>query len=395
MDNTLVADHKPVAIGKRLRITRESLGYTQAEIAHFLDIARTTYVSIESGARHLRYNELRDLAKVLDISINSIMRDSAVFVDFIPRFRKVTSNDTEREKAVETLNKLVSAEVELENLLGIRREISFIPEKPLLKQGDVQLIAENDSVQLRTQLGLGETTIQNLISFLELNLGFRIYVAPLPVKISGLYAFDEVIGPCILINLKHNLNRRNFSAAVELGYFLARRSAVDIVDEEVAHTLERRARKYANTFAAHFLMPTRTVLIKFSTLVAGSGKLTKHHIGALASCFNVSKEALVRRLVEMKLIPQNSWNWFKENGCFTDEEEKELDRVHWVSTDVSELDLKYSTQLKLLARNALSNSLISEGQLSDLLDEDRTTLREWIDIENASEGISIKNALSS
>ena len=278
MDKTLVVAQDPVVIGRRLRITRESLGYTQAEIANFLGIARTTYVSIESGARPLRYEELKELAKIYDVAINSITRDSAVYVDLIPRFRKITLSDSEKENAVATLNKFVSAEVELENLLGIRREIQYIPERPLLKQGDVQLIAGNDAIQLRSQLGLGDSPIQDMVSLLELNLGFRTYVVPLPPKISGLYAFDEVIGPCILLNIKHNLNRKNFTAAVELGHFLARRSVVDIVDEEASYTLERRATKYANIFAAHFLLPTRTLLSKFSTLVAGSEKLTRYHV---------------------------------------------------------------------------------------------------------------------
>ena len=389
MDKTLVVAQDPVVIGKRLRIIRESLRYTQAEIAHFLGVARTTYVSIESGARPLRHEELKKLAKIFDVSINSITRDSAVYVDLIPRFRQITLNDSEKENAVATLNKLVSAEVELENLLGIGREIQFIPEKPLLKQGDVQLVAGNDAIQLRSQLGLGDSPIQDVVSLLELNLGFRVYAAPLAAKISGLYAFDEVIGPCILLNVKHNQNRRNFTAAVELGHFLARRSVVDMVDDEASYTLERRARKYANIFAAHFLMHTRTVLSRFSTVVAGSDKLTRYHILVLASCFNVSKEVMVRRLEEMKLIPRNSWNWFQENGGFTDEEERELDKFRWAASGEDELDVKYSIHLKLLAREALSNSLISEGQLSDLLGEDRITLREWTDIEEASEGIRI------
>ena len=102
---------------------------------------------------------------------------------------------------------------------------------------------------------------------------------------------------------------------------------------------------------------------------------------------------MVRQLEEMKLIPQNSWNWFQENGSFTDEEERESSKFHWAASDEEELDIKYSIHLKLLARNALSNSLISEEQLSDLLDVDRISLRQWIDLQDASEGIRITEFL--
>ena len=73
------------------------------------------------------------------------------------------------------MSELAKAEVELENLLGIKRVRNFPPERPILP-GDVRAQAEQDASELRQRLGLGQSPISDIVTLLEMELGVRTYV---------------------------------------------------------------------------------------------------------------------------------------------------------------------------------------------------------------------------
>ena len=78
-----------VDVGERLRIARESAGITQANAAASIDVARTTLVAIEKGQRRVRTDELQRLARQYSTSVNALLRHESVYVDLVPRFRKL------------------------------------------------------------------------------------------------------------------------------------------------------------------------------------------------------------------------------------------------------------------------------------------------------------------
>src|SRR5262245_8399422 len=108
-------------IGERLRLARESANITQADAAEEIKVARTTIVAMEQGQRRIRAIELQRLAKLYRTSVNALMRRESVHVDLSPQFRKLGASDDSAEEAATLLADLVKAEVELENLLGIKR----------------------------------------------------------------------------------------------------------------------------------------------------------------------------------------------------------------------------------------------------------------------------------
>ena len=141
-------------IGKRLRLAREGVKFTQQEAADAIKMARTTLAVIELGQRRARLEELQKLATIYKTSANAILRREAVHLDMVPRFRKLAdSADSAMEDAARLLNDLVRAEVELEDALGIERVRNYPPERPLLP-GDVRTQAEQDAQELRDWLGL-------------------------------------------------------------------------------------------------------------------------------------------------------------------------------------------------------------------------------------------------
>lgn len=365
-------------IGERLRIAREAAGITQADAAAGIDVARTTLVAIEKGQRRIRPHELQGLARLYKTSANALLRRESVYVDLVPRFRKLsTSTDEAAEGAARLLADLVRAEVELENLLGIKRTRNYPPERPLMP-GDVRAQAENDATELRQWLGLGQAPVRDLISLLEFDLGVRVYVRRLDPRVSGLFAYDDELGACILLNANHPRERRTQSGGHELGHFVSTRRKAEILhaDEEE----NSRDERYANAFGRAFLTPARTVMQRFREITAGATRLTRRHVILLAHAFGVSREAMVRRLEELGLTKPGTWDWFVANDGISDEQARQvLGDLAPVDSEKRDADRPTTLRLNLLAAEAWRQDLLSEGQLACLLHLDRLALREILD----------------
>ncbi len=364
-------------VGERLRLARENANVTQAAAAHAIGVARTTLVAVEQGQRKARLHEIQMLARHYHTSVNALLRRESVHVDLAPRFRRLTGNDTAADRASDLLASLAMAEVELENLLGVQRVRNYPPERPLLN-GDVRTQAEYGATEFRQRLGLGMAPISNLVTLLEMEIGVRVYVRRLPASISGLFAYDEVVGACILLNANHPPARRNQSAGHEAAHFVATRNRPEVLhDGEQDNSREER---YANAFARALLTPARGVMQKFSDVTAGAGKLTRKHVIVLAHYFGVSREAMVRRLEELRVAKSGTWDWFCANGGITDEQAR-LVLGDQALPDEARVDADRPTTLRLnlLAAEVARRGLLSEGQLARLLHLDRLELRAMLD----------------
>lgn len=367
----------PEKLGDILRDARDSVRLTQAAAASKLNIARTTLVAIEQGQRRPRIDELQQLAAIYGVSLNTLLRQASIKVDLLPRFRKLGEGDERKREATDFLNNLVQAEIELENLLGIKRPRIDPPERPLLP-GNILAQAEQDAAELRQWLGIGMAPIHDIGSVIELQLGARLFIRRLPATISGLYAFDEQAGPCILLNASHPRERRAQTGAHEIGHLISTRRNVDLLsDNSPASSREER---YANAFARCFLIPARAVAAKFQDVTLGSAKLTRRHIIVLSHSFGVSREAMVRRLEELGLTKEGTWEWFLTHGGITDEQAREvLGETQFSDPVQTDAKRQVSLRMSIMAGEAWRRGLLSEGQLSRLLHIDRIDTRVLID----------------
>lgn len=367
----------PEDMGERLRHARDDAKLTQAAAASAAAMARTTLVAIEKGQRRVRLDELQNLAGIYRTTINQLLRQEPIQINLLPQFRRLPeSEDAGVEQAVTLLNDLVRAEVELEQLLGISRSTAYPPESPILP-GNVRLQAEQDALDLRQWLGLGLNPINDIVSVLELQLGARVYVRRLPPSVSGLFAFDDAVGPCILLNANHPRDRRANTATHEIGHFISTRKLADILDDATSESA--REERYANAFGRAFLMPSRAVKQKFQDVTAGASSLSRRHIIVLANYFGVSREALVRRLEELGLVKRDSWDWFVENGGITNEQVIQVLGALPKDEHKDDADRPISLRMSMMADEVWRRGLLSEGQLARLLRLDRLELRTLLD----------------
>ncbi|WP_321794832.1 XRE family transcriptional regulator [Caballeronia sp. J97] len=370
----------PIELGERLKIARESANVTQDAGAKAAGVARTTLVAIEKGQRAARVDEIQALCHHYGISVNSLLRREAVHIDLIPRFRSLPdAASTGIQQAARTLNDLVRSEVELEDVLGVQRLRNYPAEKTILP-GDVRAQAENDAQNLRNWLGLGEGPIQDLFALMELQLGIRVYGRKLASAVSGLFAYDDAVGGCILINSSHRRDRQAQTAAHELGHFIGTRRQPEVYQDEI-HDNSREER-YANAFGRAFLTPARATMEKFKELTTGATHLTRRHVILLAHFFGVSRQAMVLRLEELELTQKGTWDWFADNGGITDEQVRQ---VLGISERESSTDDARSSRLFLLAIDAWKKDLISEGQMAEMLKLGRHQVRELLDEAAAEE----------
>jgi len=368
-------------IGRRLRLARENAGIKQDDAAQIIGTSRPTLVAIEKGARRVRIQELQSLARSYGVSVNAILRREAVHTDLVPRFRKLMeTEDSHTTEAIQLFNDLIRADVELENVLGIKRRQNYPPEKGI-NEGDIVVLAEKHAQELRNWLGLGPGPIADIFSVIELGLGVRLYQRRLSSKskVAGLFTYDDAVGACILLNANHPLPRRVQSAAHEIGHFYGTRHTPEVLEDDEAFL--SRDERYANAFGRAFVTPAESFSESFRQLKEITGKTTRRLIILLAQQYNISRQACVLRLEELGLAKRGTWAWFEKNGGITNEDVRQVlgemtDRLDSAKSDADRL---ISHRLSLMAHAAWKRELMSEGQLAELLKIGRVQLRDIID----------------
>lgn len=357
-------------MAERLKLARSRVGLTQSAAATSLGIARTTLVAIENAQRQPRPNELLSMAELYQISVGRLVASDSVHIDLVAKFRRINDEprDAAASAAIILLNKLASGAVELERALGVRKEFDYPPPLQVASSGYLQQ-AEDAAIWLRNRLGVGLGRIDDLVLLLELDLGIRVFFRPLDnSEISGLYAFDPVVGACILVNSNHPWRRRMQTLAHETGHFVSERNHADVLDQHgFGQTV---AERFAKRFGAAFLMPAPGVRTRFSQLLAESGKVDVRGLILLGSQFGVATEAICRRLEELDLLADGTWLSLRDRGYGSD-----LERSVLGDLPVDDRPPEITAKLGYLAARALDEEVLSEGQLCELLVADRVQLR--------------------
>jgi Zn-dependent peptidase ImmA (M78 family)/transcriptional regulator with XRE-family HTH domain len=354
---------RPDALGARLRHARTLHRITQEVAASKLSIARTTLVAIEAGKRAVSNQELRQFAELYDVPESELVNDDAVPLVLEVEFR---SSATESQAADEVLvanmlNRLGTSALKLEALLGQTPSRVDLPVVAVSKSGSLDHQAEDAALQLRSRIGIGLGPIQNLSALMEFEMGLRVFERPLPSRISGAVAFDEKVGGFVLLNSLHPSYRRRVTGAHEIGHALTRQSSLVVHFEN--ETRQGRDERFCDLFGIAFLAPAAAVRRKAKELKELFGQFSVRQLLMLAVFFNISIEAMTRRLESLEMLPPGTYDSLRKQGVG-------LEHRRRVAEEMSAPDENqpFTPRSLLLAGVAYERELLSEQQIASMLE---------------------------
>lgn len=372
--NSLYAGHEPQVVGPRIRAARVLKRITQDELASMIGVARTTLISIESGKRPVRPEELEKIAASLDTTINRLLRKQGGAGDLALQFRSTskTENPELQEAIARRLQDLADSYVSMENLLGK----PLVPNYPpifRLGSDNIPMQASDLAALIRNRLGLGNAPVINPLELIELNFGLRIFIRSLGAGVAGAYAFDGSAGACIIINANHPRQRRKWTLLHEVGHFLTERLGANIsfVERERNSRMER----FVDNFAGAFLMPSSEVRMRVIAADEHGEGISPFQIFAIAEYFGVSFEAACRRMEGLGHLDDGTFEMLVERGLKVAELRRLTGLVDSYGQEYSD---HLTTRSTAIALEAHSKGHVSESQLAEFLGQPMIAIRQLV-----------------
>jgi Zn-dependent peptidase ImmA (M78 family)/transcriptional regulator with XRE-family HTH domain len=374
MEKHILDQIDPKAIGARLQEARKARGMTQQAVADRMEIARTTLVAIEKGERRVTPEELIKLAAIYGRPVSEFVSRQIVTAGFVPQFRTEWREDFDQDdglaKAGDELQRLAEDYAELERMCGLPMPRAYPPTYETTGSSPEQA-AEEIAIAERNRLGIGDGPISNLRDRLETDVGLRIFYFAMPPKISGVFAYNDVLGGCVGINANHPRDRRNWSLSHEYGHFLTNRYRAEITflsERKRQSALER----FADTFAENFLMPASGLNRRFTEMHRSnpSGQISLAQLCTLADLYQVSVQALIIRLEKLRRMPTGTWDRLESEGF----KPRKAQQLLGIDANPAEQYLLPQRYLNL-AVMAYEKEILSEGQLARFVRSDRVSAR--------------------
>ncbi len=363
---------EPRQLADRLRQARRSAGFTQEAVALELGIPRTSVVAMERAERRIQPDELVRLAELYGRQLHELVRPAVIVGDLTAQFRVALQRSTETddlEPVVRNLQELTEDYLALESLTGSQLPRHY-PSPYAMDAGHPEQSADDIATRERHRLGLGDGPLLQLREVLERDVGLRIFAMDMPSRVAALIGYSDDAGGCLGFNAQQLFERQRMSIAHEYCHFLTRRHRAEITVLPAYRRIPANERA-ANAFAAAFLMPASGLVPRFNDLKsARSGIPPPSDLLRLASHYQVSFQALLLRLEDLRLIPSGKWDQLVQAG-FRVEEAKEMVGLPRLSSDMELFTIRY----RYLAIEAFGSGRITEGQLARFLRVDRLQAR--------------------
>ncbi len=294
----------PELVGGWLRAARSSLNLTLQDVSRQIGLPQSTISDMERGRRKVSGIELYRFSKLYDRPVDFFLRDRPSGTSFNLLMRAVDEGSISK-KSILKFQDFCNNYRFLKDLLkspDMPPPPDYSRRKP--NHADAEEIAEAE----RSSLGLNGQPIRDICDLLESKRGIKILHLPEdPNRFFGALAHDEDCGVCFLINSNNPVRRRTFTIAHEYAHCIAHRDQLAHIDYRQAFESRNQNERFADAFAAAFLMPQGAVIEFLSQLRAGEQKATALVIVQLALYFGVSFEAAGWRLVSMRKLNRDKW----------------------------------------------------------------------------------------
>jgi Zn-dependent peptidase ImmA (M78 family)/DNA-binding XRE family transcriptional regulator len=363
----LEQDGSATVLAARLRAARESRGLTQAQAASELGVSRPLLIAIEKGTRDASPEEIIKLAEIYGRPVGELLRSAPPPVAISARFRAALASaphDGELSGALSQLEEQADNYIDL--LRRARTEApGRYPSARSISHLDPRQAGEDLATEERNRLGIGDGPIRPLREVLEIEVGLRVFLLPLPRQVAGLFVQVDELGGCIGVNISHPPERRHWTMAHEYAHYLATRDRA-----EVTPVSQRRqppeSERFADAFAANFLMPRSGLSRRFHELKRSKeDKVTPATLVQLAHAYGVSVQALTLRLEDLRLIAPGTWDRLLDND-FQPRAAAHLLGLGPAERNAEALPLHY----RLLAVQLYADGEITEPQLARYLGTD-------------------------
>ena len=310
-------------------------------------------------------------------TLNELIGEREIISDFLSQLpvsrlaKFVGEVEAELSEAVHRFQRLCEDYLFLETTIGVSLRRDYPPEYPIMQSRPEQS-GQDAATAERNRLGLGDGPVPDLRRVLEDEVGLRVFAMPLPSKVAGFFAYNEVLGGCIAVNELHPSERRQWTLGHEYGRFLTARYKADIAPLQPS-SRPNAFERCADAFAGAFLMPATGLQRRFNQAAReAGGVVTPVEIMRLAIAHHVSFRTMTIRLEEMRHLPKGTWKRLTGNNGFKVREAQMPTDRQIEGKAGSGLPVWY----QLLACRALEAGEITESHFARLLRLDRLEARE-------------------
>jgi transcriptional regulator with XRE-family HTH domain len=293
-----------LSLGRRLAEARERAGFSQDDVAVLLDQPRPVISNWEHGTRAPNSVQLTKLAAIYRVPLDELIgrapeRPRPDFERLL--FRDAGARlDPAAKFQIQRFLSFLDAYGDLLDAMGASPGMMRSPlslREGFLSKDDVRRKAE----EARRFFRLGDGPVGDLWTLADL-CGITVYQAPLGGNlrgtVSGAFLPHDRVGFSVVINSQTTLGRRQFTLAHELAHALFHG------DHIYVGYLGRRqsAERFANEFAAEFLVPIQSLRSVVETL--GLAKVQDAEVViSLQRLFRVSYAMMLVRLQAANLTP--------------------------------------------------------------------------------------------
>ena len=326
------------SVGSRLKKLRQEHGYSQRQIAEYLEIDQSNLSKIENNKRNLNLVLLDKICYLYNCTPNFLLGKTNDYNKLQISFKSGNNIDLNAIAKVNQLNYHL-------DVLRRNENNNYKIEHPKL------------NINLRRQFGLDEYCPIDIFTLMPQKIqNLTIVWIPMKRNVSGC-CFKNNIDSIILVNSSHSQGHQNFTLAHELYHLLDDENFI-ICSEDYKDDVERKA----DEFASNFLM-SKNALYDFME----SNDIKDWTLEDVIKCeqfFHLDHRNLIGRLYSEELIDGSQYAEFSFDiinqaanlGYDTALYEKPNGKEH------------YSIGHMIpLTKKAYSNGLISKGRKKDIL----------------------------
>ena len=371
-----------MTLSDRLQECRNSLEWTQAQVAAALKVPRELVTMWESGSRKPNLKQLEELSRLYRADLSYLLGETNVKLAQDEKqllYRGIEHDQPNIRAEIERWLKFLDDWSELVADEPDFKKARFPKE---LDEGPTftdTRKAATKAKQLRELFNLGNYALPDLFVFLD-EQNVLVCQAKLGTigdgtqNISGVYFNNQKLGACILVNSQTSKGRQTFTLAHEFAHALFHYGMPPwIISRQGA---DESCEYFANAFASHLLVPSSGL----NDLLESAGwkkNLDPYKAIVLAHTFRVSYAFIVLRLEKDGHIQSTDRKAWQELSPSALARRAGIDVSFFQSQEHNDPYIKrYPHSVLRKIKQFIEEGELTAAQVVDLLDVDLMTVRQ-------------------